>query len=348
MTDAGRTAEAILAGDRRTLARVITWIENQEPASRPVLSALYAHTGRAHLVGVTGSPGSGKSTLVNEFAKLIRLRGGTVGIVAVDPTSPFSGGAVLGDRIRMRDLAGDAGVFIRSMASRGSLGGLARTTGEVIKVLDAAGFGTVIVETVGAGQSEVEIARTAHTTVVVQAPGMGDDIQVIKAGILEVADVLVVNKADRPGADSAVKALQMMQRLGRDGRPAMSLHRRWYDSQPRAMEWAQALLPDLNSVDEWEPPVLQTVAISGEGVEEVLDAIRSHWDYLQRSGELKFREAARIERELDLLLREKLMAKLLNRTRGGEFESMLGRLLEREIDPYTAAELLVHRGADCG
>src|SRR5512136_939802 len=193
--------EQALAGNRRALARLISQVENDGSLAAQTLAAIFARTGRARVVGVTGAPGTGKSTLVSELAKAYRGTGQTVGIVAVDPTSPFSGGAVLGDRIRMRDLSGDPGVFIRSMATRGSLGGLARATASAIKVLDAAGFDLIMVETVGAGQSEVEIAQTAHTVVVVEATGMGDDVQAIKAGLLEIADVFAVNKADRPGAD---------------------------------------------------------------------------------------------------------------------------------------------------
>ena len=207
-------AEGIRAGDRRALARAISLVEDDQPAGPQILADLYAHTGRAHVIGVTGSPGTGKSTLVNALARSYRAAGFTVGVIAVDPSSPFSGGALLGDRIRMRDLAGDAGVFIRSMASRGSLGGLARATFDVVQLMDAAGFDRILVETVGAGQAEVEIAGAAHTTIVVEAPGMGDEVQAFKAGLLEIADILVVNKADRSDADRTVLALQAMQSLG--------------------------------------------------------------------------------------------------------------------------------------
>ena len=206
--------DRMLQGDRRALARLISRVENGGPDSWSAISAIYPRTGRAQIIGVTGSPGTGKSTLVNELAKLYRQQNLTVGIVAVDPTSPFSGGAVLGDRIRMRDLSGDAGVFIRSMATRGSLGGLARATTDVVKILDAAGYDVVLIETVGAGQSEIDIARTADTVIVVEAPGLGDEVQAIKAGILEIADILVVNKADRDGAQSTVNALHAMLDLG--------------------------------------------------------------------------------------------------------------------------------------
>ena len=210
----------LLAGNRRALARTISQVEDGGPTAHTLLAALYPHTGRAHVIGITGAPGTGKSTLVNALAKTYRAQGRTVGIIAVDPTSPFSGGALLGDRVRMRDLAGDPGIFIRSMATRGSLGGLGRATADVISVLDAAGFDRILVETVGVGQAEVDIAGAAHTTIVVEAPGLGDEVQAIKAGVLEIADLFAVNKADREGADHTVMALQMMQGLApTPGRP---------------------------------------------------------------------------------------------------------------------------------
>ena len=204
----------LLAGNRRALARTITLVENDGVEAHSALETLYRRTGQAHIIGITGAPGTGKSTLVNALAKAYRQRGYTVGIVAVDPTSPFTGGALLGDRVRIRDLSGDPGIFIRSMATRGSLGGLAQATADVIMVLDSAGFQRLIVETVGVGQAEVDIASTAHTTVVVEAPGMGDEVQAIKAGVLEIADILAVNKADREGADKTITALHMLLGMG--------------------------------------------------------------------------------------------------------------------------------------
>jgi len=302
--------DRLLAGDRRALARLISQIENDGAEMRQALAALYPHTGHAHLVGVTGAPGTGKSTLVNEMAKVWRRRGQTVGIVAVDPTSPFSGGALLGDRIRMRDLAGDPGVFIRSMATRGSLGGLARATGDAVKALDAAGFDIVMIETVGAGQAEVDIARTAHTTLVVEAPGFGDDVQAIKAGILEIADILVVNKADQPGAEGTAHALMAMLSLG-------------------------------NSRRSWQAPLLKTVATEGRGVVEVVDAVIRHRAYLEASGELAQHERARVASELDALLREALVARLLRRVQDGQLEAAIDRVLAREVDPHTVVEELI-------
>jgi LAO/AO transport system kinase len=245
------------------------------------------------VIGVTGAPGTGKSSLVSALAKAYRAGGKTVGILAVDPTSPFSGGAILGDRIRMRDLAGDKGVFIRSMATRGSLGGLARTTRDAIRVLDAAGFDIILVETVGAGQSEVDIVRTAQTTLVVDAPGMGDDVQAIKAGILEIADVLVVNKADRPGADNTVRGLKTMLELGHPAaRDQLTSHH-------------GQLLPSVVSTNGheesfWIPPIVRTVATQEQGIGELVTAVESHHAYLVNHNHLKAMERQHIEKARSL------------------------------------------------
>ena len=304
----------VLAGDRRALARLISFIEDDGPPAHAALAALHPHTGRAHVVGVTGAPGTGKSTLVNELAKALRAQGRTVGIVAVDPTSPFTGGAILGDRVRMRDLAGDPGVFIRSMATRGSLGGLARATGDVVKVLDAAGFQVVLVETVGVGQAEVDIARTAHTTVVVEAPGLGDEVQALKAGLLEIADVLVVNKADRPGAAQTARALEVTLELGRNNQ----------------------------GEDGWRPPILKTVALDGTGVEEVLEAVAAHRAYLQKSGLWERRERERARADLMRMLEQELMGRLVERVGADRLEQWVERVAAREVDVYTAVQALLN------
>ena len=303
---------AVLAGDRRALARLITQIENNQIEARAALATLYPQTGKAHLLGVTGAPGTGKSTLVNELARAYRRTQRTVAIVAVDPTSPFTGGAILGDRIRMRDLAGDAGVFIRSMATRGSLGGLARATGEVVTALDAAGFDTILIETVGAGQSEVDIAQLAHTTLVVEAPGLGDDVQAIKAGILEIADILVVNKADQPGTESAVRALRGMMALAHP--------------EPGARE----------------VPICETVATESKGVIELMAAIESHRAYLQQSDHLSEKIRQRASRQIELILREVLYHRFITADgQPAKIESAIAAVVNRAQDPYSAAlELL--------
>jgi LAO/AO transport system kinase len=299
----------------------MTLVENNGPDARLLLAALFPHTGNAHIIGVTGPPGCGKSTLVNSFTKLCRKGELTVGIVAVDPTSPFSGGALLGDRIRMRDLAGDPGVFIRSMATRGSLGGLALATADVVQLLDAAGFDRVIVETVGVGQAEVEVASAAHSVIVVVAPGMGDDVQAIKAGVMEIADVFAVNKADRDGADHAVLALRMMQDLGKNT----------IGTAGRAD-------------DGWEPPIIKTVATTGEGVAELLSGLDAHRMHLHTTKQYESRERARLSRELEAILQQEVLARLRERVPTAQLEDLVDQMVARELDPYTAAQRYLASG----
>ncbi len=321
--------DAALAGDRRALARLITIVENDGEHARRILQTLYPRTGKAHIVGITGSPGTGKSTLVNAMARVYRERGMSVGIIAIDPTSPFSGGALLGDRVRMRDLVGDPDVFIRSMATRGSLGGLARATDDVVLVLDAMGFDRILIETVGVGQAEVDIASSAHTVIVVEAPGLGDDIQAIKAGVLEIADVFVVNKADREGADRTVMALQTMLGMG-----------------PRTVRHhGQTMRVDIPQEEAagWTPPILKTVATRGEGVADVVEAVERHRRHLLETGEMARREALRAAHELDHILREALVGRLVARVSQVLLDAVVRQVAERKVDPYTAAQSLMDR-----
>jgi LAO/AO transport system kinase len=305
--------QRILAGEARAAARLMSWVENDDPRATAVVRALYPHTGRAHVVGITGPPGSGKSTLVDRITQELRRRGRTVGIVAVDPSSPFSGGAILADRIRMQGRSLDAGVFIRSMATRGRMGGLARATNDVVDILDASGRQYVLVETVGVGQDEVEIVKAAHTSVVVGVPGLGDDIQAMKAGIMEIGDLFVVNKADRDGADRTATEIEMMLQLGR-ARPG------------------------------WQPSVLKTVAMAGEGVVELTEAILQHQSYLEQGQDRATRGAERSRWILRELLEERLTARVLEGVAGnGALEQLVQRIAARELDPHSAVEDLLRR-----
>jgi LAO/AO transport system kinase len=303
---ADELAERLVAGDRLALSRLISAVEAGRKDARRALRDLYPKTGRAHVVGVTGPPGSGKSTLTTRMAIEYRARGKTVGIVAVDPTSPFTGGAILGDRVRMMELHSDPGVFVRSMATRGVLGGLARSTLDVVLLLDAFGKDVVVVETVGVGQDEVEIARAADTTLVVGVPNLGDDIQAIKAGILEIADILVVNKADVAGADRLVADLRAMQQLG--------------------------------AKREWRVPILQTVATVGTGVPALLDGVDRHRAYLGRSGRWHERRADSARRQVRAIVEDRVQRRFERLTVGDEWDRRFASIAARDQDPYSVAE----------
>ncbi len=321
--------EALLAGDRLKLSRFLTQVENNDPQARQVLDALYKHTGKAHRVGITGAPGTGKSSLVNRLTAYIRAHlHKTVAIVAVDPSSPFTGGAILGDRVRMRDLAGDAGVFIRSMASRGAVGGLAMTTARLVQVFDAVGYDYVLVETVGAGQAEIEIAHLAHTTLVVEAPGFGDDIQAIKAGIMEIADILVINKADLPGVENTERALRSNLELGYAG----PINRKTGHGQTE-------INPETK--EGWVPPVLRTVATGDEGIAGLFQAIEAHFLYLGQSGRLQEIEQERLKAELNDLLRERLMIDWQTKNDAKKLVAALQEVIKRNWSPEQAVDWLM-------
>ena len=313
MTDFTALAEDIRAGKYRALARAISLVERDEPEIDKLLAEIYPSTGKARIIGITGSPGAGKSTLVAAMARHYRAAGKRVGIIAVDPTSPFTGGAILGDRIRMADLYTDRGVFIRSMATRGFLGGLAKATNDVVDILDASGFEVVLVETVGVGQDEVEVVRTVQTNLVILVPGMGDDIQAIKAGIMEIGDIFVVNKADRPGADKTVTEINMMMSL-------------------------------VEEHGEWVPPIVKTVASKSEGITELDQAIEKHYSYLEASGELVRRNRERIRIRVETHLKEKFMDRLIGTTiQRSDYDALLDDVLNKSNNPHDAAEGVLRR-----
>jgi GTPase len=308
-----------LKGDLRSIARLLTRAEAATPESRAALDEIFRHAGRAHVVGITGVPGAGKSTLVAKLGAAIRASARRVAIVAVDPSSPFSGGAILGDRIRMGDLAGDPGVYVRSMATRGAMGGLASGTLEVVDVLDAAGYDVVVIETVGVGQDEVDVVRAAHTTVVVSAPGLGDDIQAIKAGILEIADVHVVSKCDKPDANKTISDLKGMLGLG----------------------LATAPKPEPGR-ERWQVPIVATASLREEGIGEVAQAIDRHWQYLKTSGEIDVRRKAIHERRM-LRAGEEILRREFDRHRDERVSELLREIDARSLSPHEAAtRLLAH------
>ena len=307
MTKTEEIVKSVLSGDRRSIAKAITIIENNEPEAKEIIASIYPHTGKAHVIGLTGPGGSGKSTLIGKIVREYRRMGKKVGVVAVDPTSPFTGGAFLGDRIRMQELSTDPEVFIRSMATRNYSGGIAKATSDAVKVLDAAGKDVVIVETVGAGQSEVEIVKVAQTIVVIHAPGLGDEIQAIKAGLMEIADIFVVNKADRENADKAVIDIQAMLQLN-------------------------------NKEKAWRIPIVKTVALTGEGVPQLIEKIEEHRRFLERE---KQREKAFLKAEMELVeaIKDKVAQSIIEELKKeGKFVELLEKIVKKEIDPASAAE----------
>jgi LAO/AO transport system kinase len=313
MQNAADSIERLFKGDRRTVARAISLVENETSRATEILKAVYGRTGRAYRLGITGPPGAGKSTLTNKLARYYRSKGLTVGIIAVDPTSPFTGGALLGDRVRMSDVELDDGVFIRSMASRGSLGGLSKKAKEAADVLDAAGYDVVMLETVGVGQSELDIASAADTTVVVLVPESGDGIQAMKAGLMEIADFFVLNKSDRPGADQAVMSLKMI------------LGFRSHDAE------------------SWIADVVKTQANEGKGIDEVAAQVQNHRSWLETTGTLAKKRRSRLERRIREIIEDQLHSEFWDSRRSRELHEKLDLLLQRQTNPYdVAAGLLEH------
>ena len=336
-------ANSVLEGDRLSLARLLTQVENKTTDGSTALDDLFAHTGRAHLIGVTGAPGTGKSSLVNQLALHFRKEGKRVAIVAVDPSSPFTGGAVLGDRVRMKDLSGDPGVFIRSMASRGSIGGLAQATASVVQVFDAAGYEIIMIETVGAGQSEVDIAKLAHTTLVVEAPGLGDDIQAIKAGILEIADIIVVNKADRPGIESTEKALKSMLELAHPTQRVFRHHGDLIRPPLSKSGEGEGMMKSKSPI--WFPLLQRTIAVEGKGITELAGHIAKHEEYLHRSGDWAVREQARLRSELDAALQSALMDQFREHLSEAHFHQIMDQVFARTLSPSEAVKALMNGNA---
>jgi GTPase len=302
--------ERLRNGDARALARAISTVENRDPGSTDLLKALFPHTGRARILGLTGAPGAGKSTLVDQLAKHYRGQNRTVAIIAVDPTSPYSGGAILGDRIRMQDHFSDSGIYIRSMATRGSLGGLAKTTADVAMVLDASGRDVIMIETVGVGQDEVDIVRLADITVVILVPGMGDDVQTIKAGIMEIADIFVINKSDREGAERVEREIRAMQSLA-------------------------------TRSDHWTPPIVKTVASAGIGIAELSAAIAGYENFLQKENLAMKRNVQNWRDRLLEMLREAMLDKARAQLSHGEAERLAAEVAQHKRDPYTVVEEVV-------
>jgi LAO/AO transport system kinase len=332
------TADLVLEGDVRAAARLMRDLDDRLASAETTLRALWPRTGRAWVVGLTGSPGAGKSSLTDRLIGWYRKAGRSVGVIAVDPTSPFSGGAILGDRIRMQDHATDPGVFIRSLGTRGHLGGLSRSTADLVAVMDAMGKDVVLVETVGVGQDEIEISALAHTVVVVAVPGMGDDVQAIKAGVLEIADVFAVNKADREGVDRTVRDLEGMLELRK-----LTLRPADHDAHHHPIGDQAPAAGDADA--GWEPPIERTVAVTGEGIERLAGAVADHRAHLERTGELRRREVARARAGFVAILRERLLAGALSRleAESGRLDEVAARIAARQADPYALAEDLSAR-----
>lgn len=328
-------AKELLAGNRLALSRAITAIENEYPEANDIMKELYTHTGHAYVVGITGPPGAGKSTMTDKIARAYRKKGMTVGIVAVDPSSPFTGGAILGDRIRMDDLTLDKGVFIRSMGTRGSLGGLSHKTADVVKAMDAFGKDIIIVETVGVGQSEVDIVKAADTTMVILIPGMGDDIQAIKAGILEIGDLFVINKSDLDGADKVVREINMMLDLDAGSmRIAKTATQKALEDQfhhlsvaPKAEEAAPGC---------WRPPVHKVVAMQNEGIEELVELVGKHRAFIEENGELTRRRTKRAKDEMLDILNARINYRIKRQiVENGRLDAYVESFRKHETDPYT-------------
>jgi LAO/AO transport system kinase len=304
--------ERLRAGDARALARAITTVENRGAESGELLKALFPHSGRARMIGLTGAPGAGKSTLVDQLAKHFRRAGKTLGIIAVDPTSPYTGGAILGDRIRMQDHHADPGIYIRSMATRGSLGGLARTTADVAAVLDASGRDLILIETVGVGQDEIDIVRLADITVVILVPGMGDDVQTIKAGIMEIADIFVINKSDRDGAENVEREIRALQSLA-------------------------------SHKDGWTPPIVKTIASEGKGVSELASAIGDYENYLKKEDLVLARNIQNWRERLVEMVRDAMLERARAQLGDGRAEQLAADVAQHKRDPYTLVEEIVRK-----
>jgi LAO/AO transport system kinase len=333
-------AEGVLRADARSIARAMRAVDDASPGYRDLLKALWPHTGRGWILGVTGNPGAGKSTLCDGLVEAYRARGARVGVVAVDPSSPYTGGAILGDRIRMGRHASDAGVFIRSLATRGHLGGLSRSARDVVRVFDAAGFDVILVETVGVGQDELEVTHTAHSTLVVMAPGMGDEVQASKAGILEVADVFAVNKADREGADATVRDLELMIALGNDSILALS-KTRGHRTHGAADGFVGPPAPGAaNEAVRWTPPIVKCVASRGDGVAALVEALDRHRAWVEGTEPGRARRRARLAEQMREALREALIGAAVADL-GARIDEAVQDVEARRVDPYAATEALV-------